>query len=110
MRHSPALAPRPGCPHRRMRRLLTKALPSGLILSDSGFRPWASANFVGARHRFDCLLGAGATAPCRLTLERQLSTMDWPLAGHIVADLAILPVADAPDSIGLRIEILTVED
>jgi hypothetical protein len=106
-RWSPALPPRPGCPHRRLRTLLARELPHGLALGASTFRPWASASFVGARHLFPCTLAAGDAAMVRTALHDRLGTTEWALPGHIVADVAVEADAE-PDS--LRIEILTVED
>ena len=34
MRWSPAAPPRPGCPHRRLRRLLLRELPPGLAVGE----------------------------------------------------------------------------
>lgn len=107
MRWSPAPPPRPGCQHRRLRRLLARELPHGLTIGISTLRPWASANFVGARHLFDCAYMVGETAVLRSALQDQLGTAQWVLPGHIVADVAV-EAADAPGM--LRIEMLTVED
>lgn len=103
MRWSPAPPPRPGCPHRRLRVLLARQLPPGSTLGASTFRPWASANFVGARHIFPCAQAASDAA----ALQARLSATEWALPGHIVADVAVERGAD-PET--LQIEILTVED
>ena len=50
IRWSPAAPARPSCPHRRLTRLLTVELGGDAALGGSTIRPWASANFVGARH------------------------------------------------------------
>ncbi len=103
MRWSPAPPPRPGCPHRRLRFLLARELPTGVALGTSTFRPWASANFVGARHIFPC----APTASDGAALQARLSATEWALPGHIVADV----VVDCGAASGaLQIEILTVED
>lgn len=107
MRWSPALPPRPGCPHRRLRHLLLRELPTGLAVGASTFRPWASASFVGARHIFPCTLAVGDAAMVRRALHDRLGATEWALAGHIVADV-VVESGDQPDR--LRIEILTVED
>ena len=107
MRWSPVQAMRPGCPHRRLLFLLRQQLPDGLAPGASTFRPWASANFVGARHIFPCTLAAGdAAALCR-ALQEKLGAAEWVLPGHIVADVAVEPGAGQDQ---IRIEILTVED
>lgn len=107
MRWSPARPPRPGCPHRRLRHLLIRELPPGLAADASTFRPWASANFVGARHIFPCALAVGEAEAMRRALQERLDAFEWRLPGHIVADVV---VECANDPQALRIEILTVED
>ena len=105
IRWSPAQPPRPGCPHRRLRRLLARELPHGWIPGTSTLRPWASANFVGARHIFPCSIGGDDTAALCHALQVWLNGVEWRLTGHIVADIVVEP-ADGH----ARIEILTVED
>ena len=106
MRWSPAPPSRPGCPHRRLRRLLARALPLELSLGASTLRPWASASFVGARHNFDCACPVDAAA-LRRALQDRLNAALWALPGHIVADIAV--EADKESGM-LKIEMLTVED
>ena len=107
MRWSAARPVRPGCPHRRLARLLADQLPHGLRIGASTLRPWASANFVGARHLFPCTIGDEDAAIMRALLQARLEGIEWRLPGHIVADLIVEP---ADEGTGLRIEILTVED
>lgn len=107
MRWSPARPPRPSCPHRRLRHLLARELPHGLLLGASTLRPWASANFVGSRHLFPCSFAVGEGAALARALQASLGTVEWALPGHIVADVAVEPTDEAAM---LRIEILTVED
>ncbi|WP_428630795.1 hypothetical protein [Sphingopyxis sp.] len=107
MRWSPALPPRPGCPHRRLRRLLARTMAPTLTIGASTFRPWASANFVGARHVFPCAVAADDHDSARATLQAELTAAEWTLPGHIVADVA---VEHSDDALTLKIEILTVED
>jgi len=101
MRWSPAAPARPACPHRRLTRLLAAELGGGIAIGVSTLRPWASANFVGARHLFPCTGDQSAKA-----LQDKLMTADWRLPGHIVADVAVEP----GEGTAFTIEILTVED
>lgn len=103
---SPVRPVRPGCPHGHLRRLLARELPHDMLLGASTLRPWASANFVGARHAFPCSPGPDGAARVRPALQERLGAVEWRLSGHIVADLVVEAAADG----GLRIEILTVED
>lgn len=107
IRWSPAQRQRPGCPHRRLGNLLDRELPHGLVLGASTFRPWASANFVGARHVYPCTIAGGDAAMLCAALQDRLGSIEWTLPGHIVADVA---VERGVEPHMLRIEILTVED
>jgi len=102
IRWSPSAPRRPGCPHRRLTRLLAAELGDGAALGPSTLCPWASANFVGARHRFDCS-GLGVSIK---VLRERLAAAEWRLSGHIVADVAV----ETGDGPAFTIEILTVED
>jgi len=102
IRWSPATPARPSCPHRRLARLLAAELGQGAACASSTLRPWASANFVGARHLFDCTIPEGSLAE----LRERLAATEWKLSGHIVADVAV----EAGDGHAVTIEILTVED
>lgn len=106
-RWSPALSRRPGCPHRRLRHFLAGTLPPGVTIGASVFRPWASANFVGARHIFPCALAVGDAKAVSAAIQGELSVAEWTLPGHVVADV-VVECGQAPDV--LQIEILTVED
>jgi len=104
---SPGALPRASCPHRRLRRLLARELPEALPLGPSTLRPWASANFVGARHLFSCAFPTDDAAFLRAALTARLEETEWRLPGHVVAD-AVVRVASGAGA--LRIEILTIED
>jgi hypothetical protein len=90
-----------------LRHLLAGELPTGLAIGASTFRPWASANFVGARHIFPCALAVGDAEAVCAALQSDLSAAEWALPGHVVADV-VVECGGAPDA--LQIEILTVED
>src|SRR3546814_16771150 len=101
---SPVRPSLPGCPHRRLRRLLARELPHGVALLDaSTLRPWASANFVGARHLFPCSVAADEGENLARSLHAHLGAVEFRLPGHIVADVA--GEREAPGD--LRIVILT---
>ncbi|MBU0823119.1 MAG: hypothetical protein KKA44_12225 [Alphaproteobacteria bacterium] len=82
-------------------------MPPGMTIGASTFRPWASANFVGARHIFPCLLAADDAKAVSTALQSELSAAEWTLPGHVVADV-VVECGGAQDA--LQIEILTVED
>lgn len=111
IRWSPARPMRPSCPHGRLLRLLARILPSDIRIETSRLKPWASANFIGARHLFLLNIQApdGAHHGLAAALQSQLGAAEWPLSGHIVADCAVSP-NDVGDAGGLRLEMLTVEN
>src|SRR3546814_3010706 len=100
---SPVRPSLPGCPHRRLRRLLARELPHGVALLDaSTLRPWASANFVGARHLFPCSVAADEGENLARSLHAHLGAVEFRLPGHIVrseehpsAPPALLPLSYA---------------
>lgn len=106
IRWSPTAPARPGCPHNRLSRLLATRLPAGVTIGTSMLRPWASANFVGARHLFSCT-AVGLDTVRLSRLQSHLSAIEWRLPGHIVADLTVERACGDSE---FRIEILTVED
>lgn len=73
---------------------------------------WASVTFAGARHRLLVSLdGSGATEAAADFLS-DLPDLEWPLAGQIVADVAV--IAEQRHHCGrhaeLELEVLTIED
>lgn len=80
-------------------------------IEELGSRPWASVTFSGARHRLAVRFegpGAGAAADAFLD---GLAEREFALAGHVLADIALVWDARAPheDQARLTLEALTVE-
>ena len=73
----------------------------------SGATRWASATFVGARHRLT--LSGDATDAAAAWLD-ELADADLPLRGHLVADLAVIERAVAEARFTATVEVLTVEE
>ncbi len=93
----------------RLERALTAhAVRGGVTLAIRTLRStlWASATFVGARHRLE-LTVAGATA--RTWLDDLLEA-DLPIPGHLVADVAMVHQRHGPAGSTAIVEMLTVED
>ena len=106
-------APRPerrDC-HGRLASALIALAGSGADFADAGFRPWCSATFIGAQHRFSLRL-AGTDAGSRAAnLARLLPDADWRIPGHIVADIAIDAVGLEEDGTArIDLAMLTIED
>lgn len=90
------------------RALANHAAATGVGLTIAGHRVtrWASATFVGARHRLEMTVAGGAARAWLADLAEAELTMP----GHLVADLTVLDARhDAADTIAL-VEVLTVED
>ncbi|MBR0553800.1 hypothetical protein [Stakelama marina] len=69
------------------------------------WRRWASATFVGARHKITMRLSGDA----RCWLDG-LPEADLPLRGHLVAGLSVECVRTGGDSTIAAIEVLSVEE
>lgn len=68
---------------------------------------WASATFVGARHRLTLNAAPSATLDAWVT---GLPEREFDLTGHLVADLAVTSTRRAGDMTEIAIEALTVEE
>lgn len=78
-----------------------------VLLEEQHSRPWASATFVGARHRLEIRL-AGMDAERRAErLAGALPQMEFSLARLLVADVA---VAARPAPAALVIEALVLDE
>ena len=80
-----------------------------VLLIEANSTDWQSLTFTGERHLFAIrITGADAAAIAR-TFTDGLSDAEFEMKGHIVADIATLPVIEEEDgSVLVRIEALTV--
>jgi len=90
-----------------LRALEPHAGPFTLLGAES--RDWASALFVGARHRLALALHGDAAASRAERLRDTLPDMELDLRGGFVADLQVM-VALAGEPPVLGIEALTIEE
>ena len=75
----------------------------------ASLRPWCSATFVGAQHRFTLrLMGEDAAHQAGL-LTDMLPEAEMTLPGHIVADLSVDVVETRTDGATISLSILTIE-
>lgn len=83
---------------------------AGFVLEEIHSRRWASVTFQGARHRIAFRLeGEGAEAAAARFLSG-LQARDFPLRGHLLADLTLVEEERRPDWAHIRLEALTVEE
>jgi len=88
-----------------------------LIVEDIRSEDWASVTFIGATHALDLRLEGDADAVAAATrrLTSELAEYDIPVAGQIVADIAVTlssVAAAANNNIAqlLTVNLLTVSD
>lgn len=86
-----------------------------VTLEEVRSRAWASATFVGARHELSLRLEGLEADQAAKEFVADLAAAEFPLRGHIVADMHVAAeeCGTAPDGepyVRLRIEALTVED
>lgn len=83
---------------------------AGFVLEEMSSRRWASVTFQGARHRLAFRLeGEGAEAAAAQFLSG-LRARDFPLRGHLLADVSLVAEERRPGCARIRLEALTVED
>ncbi len=82
------------------------AAGAGIAIDGQASTRWASATFVGARHRMTVVSEEDA---CRVWLAG-LADADLPLRGHLVADVVIVEQAWQDERVTATIEVLTVEE
>lgn len=93
---------------RAVRGMLGRA--AEFVLEEVRSRSWASVTFSGARHELAFRLeGEGAEAAAAGLLSG-LDAAEFPLRGHILADIALVSEERRPGFARVRLEALTVED
>ncbi|MET0365001.1 MAG: hypothetical protein ABW169_10135 [Sphingobium sp.] len=105
-------SPRPvrrDCHGRLIAALIERAGHDSKMIDDA-LTPWASATFVGARHKLTLLL-TGEDADSRATaLAAALVDAEFTIPGHLVADLVVDGCdVDVPGEARLRLSVLTIE-
>jgi len=91
-----------------VRVLLASSVAAGCAaaLVDSDWERWASATFIGARHRVSVVASPSVALDAWIAA---LPDAEFAIAGHLVADLTVARVARRPDEVAIDIEALTVE-
>ena len=91
------------------RALVANAAAAGVTAEVTGATAtrWASATFVGARHRMTI---AGATCDGLAEWLGGLAEAELPLRRHLVADLAVIEQTRDGGRFAATIEALTVEE
>jgi hypothetical protein len=80
------------------------------VLEELRSRSWASVTFSGARHELAFRLEGGDAEEAASRFLASLDAAEFPLAGHILADIALVSQERRPGFVRIQLEALTVED
>ena len=83
---------------------------AGFVLEEVRSRPWASVTFQGARHELAFRLEGEAAEAAAGRFLSGLQPRDFPLRGHLLADLSVVAEERRPGFARIRLEALTVEE
>jgi len=82
----------------------------GFLLEEMRSRRWASVTFRGARHELVFRLEGERAEQAAARFLASLEPRNFPLRGHLVADLSLVSQERRPGWARIRLEALTVED
>ena len=91
-------------------RAIARDLAGPVLFGEVASTPWASGTFSGSRHRIEMRINgltANETARC---FADGLEERDFPLSGHILADINLVEIELGVDQVRIVIEALTVEE
>ena len=90
-----------------LRALMPRITPATLLGATS--RDWASALFVGARHRLTFAMDGNDASLRAERFEHAVREIEWTIEGGFVADITVVERIDGPRPI-LAIEALTIDE
>jgi hypothetical protein len=73
-------------------------------------RAWASVTFSGSRQELAFRIEGDAAEAAAAKFLSGLTAAEFPLSGHILADIALVSEERRPGYARIRLEALTVED
>jgi hypothetical protein len=110
IRPSTPRAQRRDC-HGRLAAALLALAGARAGIDDAGFRPWCSATFLGAQHRMTLRIGGVHALEHADRLASILPEAEFPIPGHIVADLTVDAIRLQEDgTVLVDLAVLTIED
>lgn len=83
---------------------------AGFVLEEVRSRRWASVTFQGDRHELALRLEGDGAEDAAGRFLSGLDARNFPLRGHLVADIALVAEERRPGFARIRLEALTVED
>lgn len=98
--------------HRRLLNALVRRVEPAHSVTpgECSSREWASATFVGARHRFALTISGPKPSEAATRFADGLDAMEFEIPGHLVADIVVVERSDRSVGTAMTIEALTVED
>lgn len=82
----------------------------GFVLEEIRSRAWASVTFAGCRHELSFRLEGEGAEEAAGALLKGLAAREFPMRGHLLADIAVVAQDRAPGAARISLEALTVED
>ena len=83
---------------------------AGYVLEEIRSRRWASVTFQGARHELVFRLEGEGAEEAAARFLGGLQARNFPLRGHLLADVSLVSEERRPGAARIRLEALTVED
>ena len=83
---------------------------AGYVLEEIRSRRWASVTFQGARHELVFRLEGDGAEEAAARFLGGLQARNFPLRGHLLADVSLVSEERRPGAARIRLEALTVED
>ena len=99
----------PGAARLLERALVKSAYEAGaaIVVAHHRATEWHSATFSGLRHE---IAGEAATGHAAERWLEELAEADLPIAGHLVADIAVAAIDRGATCLNFTLEALTVEE
>lgn len=82
----------------------------GFVLEEIRSRAWASVTFAGCRHELSFRLEGEGAEEAAAALLAGLDAREFPMRGHLLADIAVVSQERRPGLARVRLEALTVEN
>jgi len=83
---------------------------AGFVLEEVRSRRWASVTFQGARHELVFRLEGEGAERAAERFRGRLHPRNFPLRGHLVADMSVAAEERRPGFARIRLDVLTVEE
>jgi hypothetical protein len=81
-----------------------------VVIEELRCRDWASLTLIGGRHELDIRLVGPDAAAALARLQADLPDADIAIAGHILAELVIVPGDAEPGNMALTLNALAIRE